>query len=110
MSPDKPSPNGTANDGLPNDLESAWVAVAPVPFGKGCLAVIYQSSGVAGVVRNTSLLDHSGQDSLERRRSTVLTIFDYILNANWLDNGILHVLDIIKWKGQGVGECEAPFR
>lgn len=38
-----------ANDGLPNDLETAWVAVAPVPVGKRCLAVTHQSAGVVGV-------------------------------------------------------------
>jgi snurportin-1 len=36
-------------DGLPTDLETGWVAVGPVPVGKRCLAVTYQSSGVAGV-------------------------------------------------------------
>ena len=41
--------DGTVNDGLPNDLESAWVAVAPVPVGKRCLAVTHGSSGVAEV-------------------------------------------------------------
>jgi snurportin-1 len=41
--------NGHAvDDGLPDDLESGWVAVAPVPAGKRCLVVSYQSSGVAG--------------------------------------------------------------
>ena len=51
MSSDAPwcSPDGTVNDGLPNDLESAWVAVAPVPVGKRCLAVTHGSSGVADV-------------------------------------------------------------
>ena len=51
MSADAPwcSPDGTVNDGLPNDLESAWVAVAPVPVGKRCLAVTHRSSGVAEV-------------------------------------------------------------
>ena len=37
------------NDGLPNDLESKWVAVGPVPVGKRCLAVTHQSSGISGV-------------------------------------------------------------
>lgn len=37
------------SDGLPTDLESGWVAVAPVPAGKRCLAVTHQSAGVAGV-------------------------------------------------------------
>jgi len=64
MSADAPwcSPDGTLNDGLPNDLESAWVAVAPVPVGKRCLAVTHQSSGVAGVgaslIPNISMCDH----------------------------------------------------
>lgn len=51
MSTDAPwcSPDGTVSDGLPNDLETAWVAVAPVPVGKRCLAVTHQSSGVVGV-------------------------------------------------------------
>jgi snurportin-1 len=38
-----------AEDGLPEDLESGWVVVAPVPVGKRCLAVTYQSSGIIGV-------------------------------------------------------------
>lgn len=37
------------NNGLPKDLETAWVALAPVPAGKRCLAVTHQSAGVAGV-------------------------------------------------------------
>ena len=37
------------NNGLPKDLETAWVALAPVPAGKRCLAVTHQSSGVAGI-------------------------------------------------------------
>ena len=39
-----------------------------------------------------------------------LTILDCILDANWRDNGILHVLDVIKWKGQDISDCEASFR
>lgn len=42
-------------DGLPPDLESGWVSVAPVPAGKRCLAVTFQSSGVAGVGESTSV-------------------------------------------------------
>lgn len=45
VSPFDPSPG----DGLPFDLETGWVAVGPVPVGKRCLAVTFQSSGVAGV-------------------------------------------------------------
>lgn len=36
------------DDGLPNDLEFGWIAVGGVPVGKRCLAVTYQSSGIAG--------------------------------------------------------------
>jgi snurportin-1 len=36
------------DDGLPSDLEDNWVALAPVPKGKRCLAVSYQSSGTGG--------------------------------------------------------------
>ena len=43
------------NDSLPHDLETGWVAVAPVPVGKRCLAVTHQSSGVAGVGSSSSL-------------------------------------------------------
>lgn len=131
MSSDAPwcSPDGTVNDGLPNDLESAWVAVAPVPVGKRCLAVTHGSSGVAEVggllnqfaitapydilVPNTTLRSRLlGKMLMSRFPSTLppLTILDCILDANWTDNGILHVLDVIKWKGQDVGDCEASFR
>lgn len=41
--------NGQFNDGLPADLETSWVAVAPVPLGKRCLAVTHQSSGLMGI-------------------------------------------------------------
>lgn len=40
--------DGLDSDGLPNDLEIGWVAVAPVPVGKRCLAVTHQSAGLAG--------------------------------------------------------------
>jgi len=39
-----------------------------------------------------------------------LTVLDCILDANWRENGILHVLDVIRWKGQDIGDCEARFR
>lgn len=42
-----------ADDGLPSDLERSWVAVAPVPTGKRCLAITHQStSGVIGICAN----------------------------------------------------------
>jgi snurportin-1 len=35
-------------DGLPGDLESGWVALAPVPVGKRCLAISHQGGGTIG--------------------------------------------------------------
>lgn len=40
---------GSYHDGIPDDLESGWVALAPVPVGKRCLAVTMQSSGLGSV-------------------------------------------------------------
>ncbi|KAF9445583.1 hypothetical protein P691DRAFT_734685 [Macrolepiota fuliginosa MF-IS2] len=100
-------------DGLPNNLESGWVAVGPVPVGKRCLAVVHQSSGVAGVVPNTTLRSRLlGKTLIPRFPSNLppLTILDCILDANWRENGILHILDVVKWKGQDICDCEAPFR
>ena len=48
MSADDPWSSTTSSDGLPEDLETGWVAVAPVPLGKRCIAICYQSIGVAG--------------------------------------------------------------
>ena len=65
------------------------------------------------LVPNTTLRSRLlGKMLMNRFPSTLppLTILDCILDANWTDNGILHVLDVIKWKGQDVGDCEASFR
>ncbi|KAJ7931192.1 hypothetical protein B0H13DRAFT_1594531 [Mycena leptocephala] len=100
-------------DGLPEDLETAWVAVAPVPVGKRCLAVTDQSLGVPGLVPNTSLRSRKlGKLLMPRFPSSLppLTILDCILDNNWRENGILHILDVLKWKGQDIGDCETPFR
>ena len=35
-------------DGVPSDLETGWVALAPVPVGKRCLAISYQGGGTIG--------------------------------------------------------------
>ncbi|KAG2120081.1 hypothetical protein BD769DRAFT_1629581 [Suillus cothurnatus] len=100
-------------DGLPRDLEAAWVAVAPVPTGKRCLAVTHQSAGIVGISPNTTLRSRVlGKMLLPRFPSSLppLTVLDCILDINWRDNGIIHVLDVLKWKGQDVGDCETPFR
>ncbi|KAF9476804.1 hypothetical protein BDN70DRAFT_881919 [Pholiota conissans] len=101
------------HDGLPRDLETGWVAIAPVPKGKRCLVVTQQSAGVAGVVPNTTLRSRLlGKFLLPRFPSTLppLTVLDCILDNNWRENGILHVLDVVRWKGQDVADCEAGFR
>ncbi|KAF8870971.1 hypothetical protein CPB84DRAFT_1855294 [Gymnopilus junonius] len=118
MTPDEPwdrgdGSDGESNDGLPKDLESAWVAVAPVPAGKRCLAVSHTSAGVSGLVPNTTLRSRLlGKTLLPRFPSILppLTVLDCILDKQWRENGIVHVLDVIKWKGQDVGDCEAGFR
>ena len=38
------------------------------------------------------------------------TVLDCILDQNWKENGILHVLDVLKWKGQDIADCESSFR
>jgi snurportin-1 len=38
------------------------------------------------------------------------TVLDCILDAHWRENGVLHVLDVVRWKAQDVGDCEAAFR
>lgn len=102
------------DDGLPSDMEQGWVAVAPVPIGKRCLAVTHQSAaGVIGISPNTTLRSRLlGKMLLPRFPSSLppLTILDCILDTNWRQNGIVHVLDVMKWKGQDVADCETPFR
>lgn len=100
----------TATDGLPDDLETGWVAVAPVPVGKRCLAISLNNNGTAP---NTMLRSRAlGKPLMARFPSSLPpnTVVDCILDSKWRDNGILHVLDVIKWKGQDIGDCETPFR
>ncbi|PSS37212.1 hypothetical protein PHLCEN_2v945 [Hermanssonia centrifuga] len=105
---------GTTNgDGIPQDLETAWVAVTPVPIGKRCLAITHAPSGIAGAVPNTTLRSRVLGKSLMPPFPSSLpphTVLDCILDDDWKDNGILHVLDVLKWKGQDIGDCETPFR
>ena len=37
------------DDSIPDDIDSAWVAVTPVPTGKRCLAITHAASGIAGI-------------------------------------------------------------
>ncbi|KAF7334241.1 hypothetical protein MSAN_02385400 [Mycena sanguinolenta] len=114
MSEDNPwDMSDSSPDGLPEDLETGWVAVGPVPQGKRCLAVTDQSFGVPGLVPNTCLRSRKlGKLLMPRFPSTLppLTILDCFLDSNWRENGLLHVIDVLKWKGQDIGECETPMR
>jgi len=100
-------------DGIPDDIESGWVAVAPVPVGKRCLAITHAASGIAGIVPNTTLRSRLLGKPLMKPFPSSLpphTVLDCILDDGWRNNGILHILDVIKWKGQDIGDCETPFR
>ncbi|TCD68169.1 hypothetical protein EIP91_011447 [Steccherinum ochraceum] len=101
------------SDGIPEDIETGWVAVAPVPVGKRCLAITHAASGIAGIVPNTTLRSRLLGKPLMKPFPSSLpphTVLDCILDDGWRNNGILHILDIIKWKGQDIGDCETPFR
>ncbi|KAF8582568.1 hypothetical protein K439DRAFT_1653773 [Ramaria rubella] len=100
------------SDGLPIDLDTNWVALAPVPQGKRCLAVSNQSSNIPGTVTNTFLKSRLKGRTIMTFPSPLppATILDCILDDNWKINGLIHVLDIIRWKGQELAECEANFR
>ncbi|CAL1709262.1 unnamed protein product [Somion occarium] len=100
-------------DGVPDDLETGWVALAPVPTGKRCLAVTHATAGIAGVVPNTTIRSRVlGKPLLKPFPSSLPpnTVLDCILDENWRFNGIVHVLDVLTWKGQDIADCETPFR
>jgi len=101
------------DDGIPEDLETGWVAVTPVPAGKRCLAITHASSGIAGIVPNTILRSRLLGKPLMKPFPSCLpphSILDCILDARWQDSGIIHVLDVLRWKGQDIADCETPFR
>jgi len=104
---------GGGDDGLPGDLETGWVALAPVPIGKRCLAISHQGGGIIGAAPNTTIRSRMlGKPLIPRFPSPLPsdTVLDCILDQNWRENGILHVLDVIKWKGQDIADCESSFR
>ncbi|EKM56857.1 uncharacterized protein PHACADRAFT_141835 [Phanerochaete carnosa HHB-10118-sp] len=100
-------------DGIPQDIQSGWVAMTPVPAGKRCLAITHAPSGIAGLVSNTTLRSRLLGKCLMKPFPSSLpshTVLDCILDEDWRDNGILHILDVVKWKGQDIADCETPFR
>ncbi|CAE6404825.1 unnamed protein product [Rhizoctonia solani] len=106
------------DDGLPKDLEREWVALAPVPKGKRCIAVSFAPSlsgpdePAATLQANTAL--HSRVKGLAFMRFPAPlppdTVLDCILDDDVTQTGILHVLDVIRWRGTDVAQCEADFR
>ncbi|KAI0795667.1 hypothetical protein C8Q75DRAFT_746895 [Abortiporus biennis] len=101
------------SDGIPQDIETGWVAVTPVPVGKRCIAVTHAASGIAGIVPNTTIRSRVLGKPLMKPFPSALpphTVLDCILDDSWRANGILHVLDVLKWKGQDIADCETPFR
>ncbi|KAF5369206.1 hypothetical protein D9757_010045 [Collybiopsis confluens] len=97
------------SDPLPADLHSSWVALSPVPVGKRCLAVTRDGPSFSKISLRSRLL---GKPLLSYFPSTLPpnTILDCILDAHWRYNGILHILDVLRWKGQELSECEAGMR
>ncbi|KAJ1302128.1 hypothetical protein OPQ81_000957 [Rhizoctonia solani] len=105
-------------DGLPKDLEREWVALAPVPKGKRCIAVSFAPSlsgpdePAAALQANTAL--HSRVKGLAFMRFPAPlppdTVLDCILDDDVAQTGVLHVLDVIRWRGTDVAQCEADFR
>ncbi|KDQ06332.1 hypothetical protein BOTBODRAFT_39672 [Botryobasidium botryosum FD-172 SS1] len=98
----------TIADGLPEDLDSGWVALAPVPLGKRCLAVSYGSDHTANThlhsrVRGLPLLTFPSPLPPD-------SVLDCILDVGWQQTGIIHVLDILRWRGSDFEDCEAEFR
>lgn len=48
--------NTFQEDGIPEDLESGWVAVTPVPSGKRCMVITHAASGIAGIGKDLAYL------------------------------------------------------
>ncbi|KAG8859544.1 hypothetical protein FRB96_004428 [Tulasnella sp. 330] len=121
-------------DTLPSDLLTGWTVLSPIPTGKRCLAVSYQatqntnssrsddkshviefaSSSDAGPSGSCRTLLHSrvqGKPFLTFPSPLPPdSILDCILDHKWKDTGILHVVDILRWRGKDFVDCETEFR
>lgn len=49
---------GNTAGSLPSDLETGWVALAPIPKGKRCLTVSHQNNGNLGVGESSARYLH----------------------------------------------------
>jgi snurportin-1 len=112
---------------LPPDLQVKWIALSPVPKGKRCLAVAHMSHGNPGsgqiiLKLVVSPLMYAAVPTVlhSRLKGKVLlafpsplppdTILDCILDEQWRYSGLLHVLDVVRWHGQSIGDGECSFR
>ncbi|CED83558.1 SNUPN, RNUT1 [Phaffia rhodozyma] len=95
-------------DGLPatSELTTDWLALSPIPRGKRCLCV----SGPHGAP--TSLHTRISARVLLRWASPLPaeTILDCVLDDGWKFNGLIHVIDCLKWRGVDIASNEATFR
>ena len=53
------------SDGIPSDIETGWVAVAPVPAGKRCLAITHAPSGITGLGKPDYALRSRNSENIE---------------------------------------------
>ncbi|KAG8969490.1 hypothetical protein FRB90_010744, partial [Tulasnella sp. 427] len=102
-------------DGIPSDIETGWVAVAPIPRGKRCMAISYQAvyDNRSNEPATRTLLHSRVKGKAFLTFPSPLppnSILDCILDDNWHQNGVLHVLDILRWRGSDFVDCEAEFR
>ncbi|KAG8798636.1 hypothetical protein FRC17_007369 [Serendipita sp. 399] len=95
---------------LPDDFGTAWMAVAPVPRGKRCLLIAYKHYGQEGSYVALRSRLKGNQFMTFASPLPTDTILDCILDEHWRSNGILHVLDVLRWKSQDYTQCEASFR
>ena len=88
-------------DGIPHDLDSAWVAII-APRGKRVLCV----SGVGG---DTELMSRVSGRTLARCKTSLPKdcYLDCVFDR---EQGVLHVLDLIKWRGLYYVDSEFDFR
>ncbi|GAA5979569.1 hypothetical protein JCM11641_007872 [Rhodosporidiobolus odoratus] len=89
---------------LPEGLETEWRAVV-CPHGKRCLV----ATSTEGVYGNTILYSRVAGRTLARLKTALPS--DCLLDAVWdSSQSVLWVLDLMKWKGQFLGDCEAEMR
>lgn len=95
-------------EGLPERFEEYSAVV--FPEGKRCLAVVESTGTLADGGRpNTSLLSRVSGRTLTRV-STPLP-FDSYLDAVWdEENGMLWLVDLVRWRGQWFVDCDAELR